>query len=129
MNVLVDGTKVYGPALTTYIQMGAPIPTPSVRTGLTHDIYLTVAGNRTPEIGAGEVRIEVFRKPMIIWLWIGGGLMAIGTILSAFPGNRRRRPTDPVSAPISGAAPPISNQLAGASDGTLAGEPDEVPVG
>ena len=37
---------------------------------------------------------------MIVWLWIGGGLMAVGTVLSAFPGTRRRRPTDPVSAPI-----------------------------
>ena len=81
VNVLVDDEKVYGPALTTYIQMGAPIPTPSVRSGLSHDIYLTVAGNRAPEVGATEVSIEVFHKPMIIWLWIGGGLMAVGTVL------------------------------------------------
>ena len=26
--------------------------------------------------------------------------MAVGTVLAAFPGSRRRRPTDPVSAPI-----------------------------
>ena len=34
---------------------------------------------------------------MILWLWIGGAVMAIGTMLAAFPGARRRRPTDPVS--------------------------------
>ena len=116
VNVLVDDEQVYGPALTTYIQMGAPIPTPSVRSGLSHDIYLTVAGNRAPEVGATEVSIEVFRKPMIIWLWIGGSLMAVGTVLAAFPGSRRRRPTDPVSAPIAAAAPPAPDH-------------DEVPVG
>ena len=33
---------------------------------------------------------------MVIWLWIGGGVMAFGTILVAFPG-KRRRPIDPVS--------------------------------
>jgi cytochrome c-type biogenesis protein CcmF len=33
-------------------------------------------------------------------MWIGAGLMAIGTILAAFPGKRRRRPTDPTSAPV-----------------------------
>ena len=27
-------------------------------------------------------------------------MMAIGTLLAAFPGSRRRRPTDAVSAPI-----------------------------
>jgi cytochrome c-type biogenesis protein CcmF len=36
-------------------------------------------------------------KPLILWLWIGGALMAIGTVLAAFPG-KRRRPTAPVSA-------------------------------
>jgi hypothetical protein len=32
-------------------------------------------------------------------MWIGGGLMALGTVLAAFPGQRRR-PTDPTSAPV-----------------------------
>jgi hypothetical protein len=26
--------------------------------------------------------------------------MAVGTLLAAFPGSRRRRPTEPVSAPV-----------------------------
>ena len=37
---------------------------------------------------------------MILWLWIGGLIMAIGTLLAAFPGNKRRKPTDATSAPI-----------------------------
>jgi cytochrome c-type biogenesis protein CcmF len=37
---------------------------------------------------------------MILWLWIGGGLLGLGTVLSAFPG-RRRRPEAPVSEGIS----------------------------
>jgi MYXO-CTERM domain-containing protein len=27
----------------------------------------------------------------------GGGLMALGTVLAAFPGRRRRKPTSPTS--------------------------------
>ena len=34
------------------------------------------------------------------WIWIGAGVVALGTILSIFPGHRRRKPTDPVSAPV-----------------------------
>ena len=49
---------------------------------------------------AEQATIRVFTKPMILWLWIGGAVMAIGTLLAAFPGRRRRRPTDPASAPI-----------------------------
>jgi cytochrome c-type biogenesis protein CcmF len=37
-------------------------------------------------------------QPLIMWLWIGGGVMALGTLLAVFPG-RRRNPLDPVSAP------------------------------
>jgi cytochrome c-type biogenesis protein CcmF len=99
-NVLLDGNDVYGPAVTTYLRMGTPIGTPSVRAGLTGDVYLTIAGNRPPEVGGDEVHLEVFLKPLVIWLWIGGLLMAVGTVLAAFPGERRRRPIDPVSAPV-----------------------------
>jgi cytochrome c-type biogenesis protein CcmF len=99
-DVRLDGGKAYGPAVTTYLRRGETVPTPSVRTGLGSDVYLTIAENRPPTPGASEVRLEVFIKPLIIWLWVGGALMAIGTVLAAFPGNRRRRPTDPVSAPI-----------------------------
>ena len=48
-NVLVDG-EVYGPASTTYLQMGTAIPTPSVKIGLTHDVYLTLSPQRTPQV-------------------------------------------------------------------------------
>ena len=99
-NVQLDGGNVYGPAITTYLKMGVPIGTPSVRAGLTGDVYLTIAGNRPPEVGGSEVHLEVFLKPLVVWLWIGGLMMALGTLLAAFPGNRRRRPIDPVSAPV-----------------------------
>ena len=36
-----------------------------------------------------------------LWLWIGGrARWPSARVLAAFPGRRRRRPTDPVSAPI-----------------------------
>ncbi|HAS11434.1 MAG TPA: hypothetical protein DCS55_13115, partial [Acidimicrobiaceae bacterium] len=41
--------------------------------------------------------IRVVIQPLVTWLWIGGGVMALGTALAAFPGNRRR-PTRPTSS-------------------------------
>jgi cytochrome c-type biogenesis protein CcmF len=114
-NIRLDGGRVYGPAITTFLQMGQPIGTPSVRTGLTHDVYLTIAGTNAPVAGATEVAIDVFRKPLILWMWVGGGLMALGTVLAAFPGRRRRDPLDPVSAPVARPA--------------AAGDSEEVAVG
>jgi cytochrome c-type biogenesis protein CcmF len=96
-DVRIDGGQAYAPAITRFTNMGMDIGTPSVKTGLTKDIYLTLES--AAEAGATEARVRVAIKPMIIWMWIGGGLMAVGTVLAAFPG-RRRRPTAPVSAPI-----------------------------
>jgi len=95
--VLVDGKKIYAPAITKYTRIGMNVGTPSVRTSLTTDIYLTLEPPVRQD--ANEARIKVFIKPMIIWLWIGTALMAVGTILAAFPG-RRRKPTDATSAPV-----------------------------
>ncbi len=95
--VLVDGKKVYAPAITKYTRIGMNVGTPSVRTSLTSDIYLTLEPPVRQD--SNEARIKVFIKPMIIWLWIGTALMAVGTVLAAFPG-RRRKPTDATSAPV-----------------------------
>jgi cytochrome c-type biogenesis protein CcmF len=97
-DVLVDGHQVYGPAQTTYRQIGQTIGTPSVRTGPVKDVYLTLEGR--PAAGDTTATIRVFVKPLVLWLWIGGAMMAAGTLLAAFPGQRKRRPTDAVSAPI-----------------------------
>jgi cytochrome c-type biogenesis protein CcmF len=96
-DVLVDGERVYAPKNTTYLQMGTQVPTPSVRTGATGDIYLTLGRDADPTATAAAVTVSL--KPLVLWLWIGGAVMALGTLLAAFPG-RRRRPTDPVSAPV-----------------------------
>ncbi|MGI8792874.1 MAG: cytochrome c-type biogenesis CcmF C-terminal domain-containing protein, partial [Acidimicrobiales bacterium] len=96
--VRVDGGRVFEPALSTFPFASQGIGTPSVRTGLTDDVYLTlVVAPR--ETGAPAV-IGVNIQPLVLWLWIGGGLMAFGTVLAAVPG-RRRRPTAPTSAPVS----------------------------
>ncbi len=117
--VRLDRGSTYSPAITTYLNIGQDVGTPAVRTGLVDDVYLTLepgsaAGDRT-------ATIRVFVKPMILWLWTGGLVMAVGTLLAAFPGARRRRPVDPVSAPVDlGRADRVDE-----SDG----EPDAEPVG
>jgi cytochrome c-type biogenesis protein CcmF len=97
-DVRLDGDRVYRPATTKYLRIGQDIGTPSVRTGATKDVYLTL--ERGAEPGATTATVRVFVKPMILWLWIGGAIMALGTLLAAFPSARRRKPTDPTSAPI-----------------------------
>lgn len=95
--VSVDGGKPYAPAITKFTKIGMNVGTPSVRTGFGSDIYLTLEPPVRQD--SNEARIKVFIKPLILWLWIGSSLMAVGTVLAAFPG-KRRKPTDPTSALI-----------------------------
>jgi cytochrome c-type biogenesis protein CcmF len=94
--IQIDGGQVYEPAISRYPSFGQLIGTPSVRTGLREDVYLTIT--TLPETADGPAVIRVILQPLAVWLWIGGGVMALGTVLAAWPG-RRRRPTDPASAP------------------------------
>jgi cytochrome c-type biogenesis protein CcmF len=98
VSVQIDGDRIYEPALSRYDGFGSLIGTPSVKTGLREDVYVTVT--RLPEGVGGPVVLRVIIQPMALWLWVGGGVMVLGTILAAWPG-RRRLPTDPVSALIS----------------------------
>jgi cytochrome c-type biogenesis protein CcmF len=95
--VRVDGDKVLEPSLNRYTRTGQTVPTPSVDVGVVRDIYVSL--QREPTEDDPSVGLRVIVQPLIIWLWIGGGIMVAGTALAAFPG-RRRRPTDPVSAPV-----------------------------
>ncbi|HEX7166208.1 MAG TPA: heme lyase CcmF/NrfE family subunit [Acidimicrobiales bacterium] len=93
--VRIDGGQVYRPALSTYPFVGNAIGTPSVRTGFTEDVYLTLISS--PRDAESAAVIGVARQPMILWMWVGGGVIALGTVLSALPGSRRRRPTQAAS--------------------------------
>ena len=97
-DVAIDGGQAYAPAITKFTNFGMDIATPSVKTGLFKDIYLVLENGSKPSTGVAKVKI--FIEPMVVWIWIGGLLCALGTILALFPGRHRRRPTDPVSAPI-----------------------------
>ena len=75
--VRVDGGQVYAPALQLYKASGETIGTPSVRTGVNQDVYLTLERQPDPD---GTTTITVRIVPFLIWLWIGAAVIAIGTM-------------------------------------------------
>jgi cytochrome c-type biogenesis protein CcmF len=87
--VRVDGGKVYAPGLNQFPFATQAIGSPSVKSGPLEDIYLTLVS--APEPGSDTAVVGVRVQPLIAWLWIGGGIMAFGTVLAAWPGGRRRR--------------------------------------
>jgi cytochrome c-type biogenesis protein CcmF len=96
-DVQVDGGRTFAPAISNYTQQaGSGIGTPSVDSSLYQDVYLSIAA--APSNPGDPAVISVIVQPLIVWLWIGGLLVALGTLLAILPG-RRRDPILPASAP------------------------------
>ena len=76
----------YAPALTTFTGSQQAIGTPSVRNGWREDVYLTLIA--APDNGRVVVGMRV--NSLVIWLWIGAGVMVAGTAVAAWPAGRRR---------------------------------------
>ncbi|HUF85296.1 MAG TPA: cytochrome c-type biogenesis CcmF C-terminal domain-containing protein, partial [Acidimicrobiia bacterium] len=82
-----DDLGVYAPAISTFPTSTQGIGTPSVHTGLREDVYLTLVSSPNQR---GRITIGVAVNPLILWLWIGGGVMAVGTLIALAPSLQPR---------------------------------------
>jgi len=93
------------PAVTTYNgRKGQSVGTPAIDSNLERDVYVTfdaVGGNGATsgaqvegDLPAGSVVLGVTVEPLLAWLWIGGLLLGVGSVLSFV----RRRHSDEVDA-------------------------------
>ncbi|HLI73424.1 MAG TPA: heme lyase CcmF/NrfE family subunit [Acidimicrobiales bacterium] len=94
--VFVDGRGPLRPAVSQFGSDSSAVGTPAIDSSWRDDVYLTI--DALPTTASGAVTIGVTVQPLVSWLWAGGVLLVIGAALAAVPG-RRRRPTDPASAP------------------------------
>ena len=72
--VEIDGTGPWAPALNQFAFGNQTIGTPSVRSTPRDDVALTLLA--LPQGDDGAVTIRVTVQPLVVWLWIGGGVMA-----------------------------------------------------
>src|SRR5574338_242898 len=83
------------PALRDYPNSSSLIATPAVRTALGEDLYVTLLSFDTV---TQKVSLHVLVNPMVAWIWLGGGIVALGAVFAAWP-DRRRTAALPVAVP------------------------------
>ncbi len=101
LTVLAEGKEIgrLAPRLNFYGDRDEPITTPAVRTRPHADLYINLMAF---ERDGSSATFQVIIEPMVVWIWIGGGIIGLGGFIAVLPGRRRRREaavvTDPVAA-------------------------------
>src|SRR5262249_57086710 len=80
-----EGT-VLRPAKKFYPQDSSPIAYVDYRLGLREDVYL-VLGDFARDGSQATIRLQVNR--LVSWIWIGGVVLTLGTLLALAPERRR----------------------------------------
>jgi cytochrome c-type biogenesis protein CcmF len=58
----------------------------AIHTTLKEDLYVILAG-----YGKDWATFKVLVNPLVVWLWIGGVIMALGTVIVMLPDRRKRK--------------------------------------
>jgi cytochrome c-type biogenesis protein CcmF len=64
-----------------------PVTEVAIRTTPLEDLYLILAGWEQD----GTAVFKILVNPMVIWIWVGGGLLALGGLIAYWPARKRQR--------------------------------------
>ena len=76
------------PRMNYYKTSQEPVPTPAVRSSVFGDLYLNLMAYR-PDGSSATIR--AIYQPLVPWIWFGGGVVVVGSIICGWPSARRRR--------------------------------------
>ena len=77
------------PSMNYYPRSDQPIATPAVKSSLKEDLYLTLMAFDRDEGAHATVRAIV--NPAVPWLWIGGFIVALGSMVAIRPSGARKK--------------------------------------
>jgi cytochrome c-type biogenesis protein CcmF len=77
---------VLSPEKSLFIGQEQPTTEVAIHTNLKEDVYVILAG-----YGKDWATFKVLVNPLVIWLWIGGVIMAFGAIIVMLPDRRKRK--------------------------------------
>ena len=77
------------PALKFFPTQQSPIGRAVLRMGWREDLYVILSAFSEP--GAGQATVKVLLRPLVSWIWVGGGVLVLGTLLALWPFGRPPR--------------------------------------
>ena len=86
------------PRMNYYFASQQPVPTPAVRSRAAGDLYVNLMWFARD---GSSATLRVIVEPLVPWIWLGGGIVCLGALISAWPARRRA-----VAAPAAVRMPP-----------------------
>jgi cytochrome c-type biogenesis protein CcmF len=78
-----DELGILSPALKFFPTQQAPIGRAVHRSTISEDVYLILSG--FSEIDKNQATLKVLIRPLLVWIWIGGFVIFLGTLLAILP--------------------------------------------
>jgi len=91
---------VLNPALKYFPAQQSPIGRAVMRISLTEDLYVILSGFSNVE--QRQATLKTLVRPMVVWIWLGGGVLTLGTLLTVWPLTRRAGAVVPAAAVAGG---------------------------
>lgn len=89
---LYDGTSritTLTPGVDVFVPQMQRSSEVAIHTTPFRDVYVVLVG-LTPD---GLARLSVFVNPMMLWIWVGGLIVAFGALIAVWPARRSRAPS------------------------------------
>ncbi|MPZ75289.1 MAG: heme lyase CcmF/NrfE family subunit [Deltaproteobacteria bacterium] len=83
--VLKEGSYIglLSPALKFFPSQESPIGRAVHRSSASEDIYLILSG--FSDLDKNQATLKVLVRPLVVWIWIGGFVIALGTLVTLLP--------------------------------------------
>ena len=76
---------IVSPEKSLYRGQNQPTTEVAIHSNFKEDLYIILAGYEND-----SATFKVLVNPLVVWLWIGGGIMVLGTIIVVLPDRRRK---------------------------------------
>jgi cytochrome c-type biogenesis protein CcmF len=89
-------TTLY-PRRDYYYESQQPVTVEGLRSTLADDLYIVLVDWQP--ISSGGTTFKVYHNPLVIWLWIGGFVFILGTLVAAWPDREAETVRQPALEP------------------------------